>query len=157
MPEFEWSWSVEPDNESLAGACPSWMSHEDFHTLAEGYVKSMMWCNTMDHSDETNELEFVSVGDGDQLQIRTLEDAAKDVADFVSANHENCKKLMQELDEGWGCIGHNFALSRNGHGAGFFDSGATVADEMQEASKPYGECTWYVYDEGTLDDGTVGL
>lgn len=39
----------------------------------------------------------------------------------------------------WGLVGHNFHLSRNGHGSGFFDSDFNRRDELQKLSKKFGE------------------
>lgn len=42
--------------------------------------------------------------------------------------------------------GHNFWLSRNGHGAGFFGSDAEHAGELQKATKPYGSVDLYAHE-----------
>jgi len=42
--------------------------------------------------------------------------------------------------------GHDFWLTRNGHGAGFWDRGlGTVGEELSKASKPYGTVDLYVH------------
>jgi hypothetical protein len=47
--------------------------------------------------------------------------------------------------------GHDFWLTRNGHGAGFWDRGlGMVGDRLTENSKPYGEANLYVEDDGTV-------
>lgn len=47
--------------------------------------------------------------------------------------------------------GHDFALSRNGHGAGFFDRGLDeVGDQLQQAAQEAGECDIYVGDDKKL-------
>lgn len=42
-------------------------------------------------------------------------------------------------------VGHDFMLTRNGHGAGFWDRGlGAVGDRLTEGTKPYGEYTLFV-------------
>lgn len=42
------------------------------------------------------------------------------------------------------CAGHDFWLSRNGHGSGFFDRGGEpVFDRLQSAARSFGECDPY--------------
>lgn len=45
---------------------------------------------------------------------------------------------------------HDFILTRNGHGAGFWDRGITHGDELTKACKPYGCVNLYVGDDGKL-------
>jgi hypothetical protein len=48
-------------------------------------------------------------------------------------------------------FGHNFALTRNGHGAGFWDKGwGELGAELTTWSKTFGEQDLYVGDDGKL-------
>lgn len=48
-------------------------------------------------------------------------------------------------------IGHDFILTRNGHGAGFWDRGLGArGDRLTAACKPYGSLTAYVGDDGLV-------
>jgi len=47
--------------------------------------------------------------------------------------------------------GHDFWLTRNGHGAGFWDRGiGETGDKLTEASTGFGEVDLYVGDDGKL-------
>ncbi len=47
--------------------------------------------------------------------------------------------------------GHDFWLTRNGHGAGFWDRGLGAAgDRLTDAAHAYGESSWYVGDDGLI-------
>jgi hypothetical protein len=49
-------------------------------------------------------------------------------------------------------IGHDFWLTRNGHGAGFWDRGlGELGDFLTKMSKPFGEATLYVSDDGEVE------
>lgn len=48
-------------------------------------------------------------------------------------------------------IGHDFTLTRNGHGAGFWDRGlGDVGDALTDLCKPFGEVSAYVGDDGKI-------
>lgn len=48
-------------------------------------------------------------------------------------------------------VGHDFWLTRNGHGAGFWDRGTgAVGDALTKLAKPYGGCDLYVGDDGRV-------
>lgn len=47
--------------------------------------------------------------------------------------------------------GHDFWLTRNGHGAGFWDRGfGDVGDKLSDAARAFGTCDIYVGDDGRL-------
>lgn len=74
-----------------------------------------------------------------------LTESATDVADFVAANWSDVKTLDP------GQVGHDFCLTRNGHGAGFWDRGlGELGDRLTRASKPYGTQDGYIGDNGLL-------
>jgi hypothetical protein len=48
-------------------------------------------------------------------------------------------------------FGHDFWLTRNGHGAGFWDRGlGALGDRLTDASKPYGEVNLWVDADGSV-------
>lgn len=92
--------------------------------------------------------------DGEPLQdhfdINSLSNYTKakldqDCQDFQDKN----ATLMAGLDSAQ--CGHDFALTRNHHGAGFWDRGlGAVGDELTKAAKAYGEADLYEGDDGHL-------
>ena len=70
---------------------------------------------------------------------------------------EDCRKFQEDnaaLLEGYSLstAGHDFWLTRNGHGAGFWDGDyeKDVGDKLTVASKSFGEIDLYVGDDGEL-------
>lgn len=59
--------------------------------------------------------------------------------------------LLEQHPESMGRNGHNFWLSRNGHGAGFFDTDSPVADALQEAAKTFGTVDLYIDTDGKVE------
>ena len=48
-------------------------------------------------------------------------------------------------------LGHDFWLTRNGHGAGFWDRGlGELGDRLTGLAKPYGTVDLYITDDGKV-------
>src|SRR5208282_4430730 len=84
----------------------------------------------------------------------TLRRMAEDCADF---QEKNAALLEQAYASGTrdgnpGHAGHDFWLTRNGHGAGFWDSDypQPLGDQMTKAAKGYGEADLYLGDDNYI-------
>jgi hypothetical protein len=60
-----------------------------------------------------------------------------------------------QAELGDGQVGHDFWLTRNGHGAGFWDrfsggQGATYGRLLTQAAEAYGTCDLYIGDDGRV-------
>lgn len=53
-------------------------------------------------------------------------------------------------EEGIATAGHDLWLSRNGHGAGYWENHSEAAERLDAAAKELGECYLYVGDDGLL-------
>lgn len=68
-----------------------------------------------------------------------------DCADFIRCNALLLNSLSEEQ------VGHDFWLTRNHHGAGFWDRGlGKVGDELTAHAHAYGESELYIGDDGSL-------
>lgn len=91
-----------------------------------------------------------------------IEDFAPGTLDKMAAD---CRELQkQQIDWlGWDHLtslrygtmelaGHDFWLTRNGHGSGFWDGGwkEPAATKLTKAAKAFGECNLYVGDDGLI-------
>lgn len=101
-----------------------------------GYLEAMEWLLP----EETNR---------DKLRgftRKAIKAAIADCADFQQANAEALARYEAESGRGPSYAGHDFYLSRNGHGAGFFDRGDDpVFNELQDAARVYGSTNEDVY------------
>ena len=89
--------------------------------------------------------------DETRLTIGTLRSLAADARDFEKANREDLDWLGDTYKLGEARLGNLFALSRSGHGAGFFEY-PDGGDKLQRAAKAYGSVNL------TLDpDGRIRL
>jgi hypothetical protein len=104
------------------------------------YVECALWSShdTDDHGNAYDGLEGLDLSPEAEKVMR------QDCIDFVWANRHALRK--SGLDAGQ--AGHDFWLTRNGHGAGFWDRGlGEIGDYLSRQSKPYGSCDLYVGDD----------
>lgn len=110
------------------------------------YLECALWAG-LDWSDETADNpepldEHYGIGD---VSDEARAELARDVADFCEANADD----LADLEPGQ--VGHDFYLTRNGHGAGFWDRGlGDVGDRLSEAARVYGTSELYPGDDGRL-------
>ncbi len=108
------------------------------------YLECALWSSTDDNSQPFDK----------SYSINDFSDAAKESAisecnDFRTTNAELLAKYnVIYSDES---AGHDFWLTRNGHGAGFWDRNlGEVGKELTVMTKPYGESYVYLGDDGEL-------
>lgn len=83
-----------------------------------------------------------------------IAEAREHCADFEEANGDNLARYYEESGRDESSAGHDFWLSRCGHGAGFFDRGNHACfDALQEAAQVYSSrsvvvCRGEMYFEG---------
>lgn len=79
------------------------------------------------------------------IEPESLAKMRAEVEDFVNSESINLEGLSDDM------IGHDFWLTRNRHGAGFWDRGLGAQGEaLTKASHTYGEVWLYVGDDGKI-------
>ena len=118
------------------------MELDDF-TMA--YIEAALWTSGCD------EESFDEVYSWEDLDPDTLAKVKEDCQQFQTEN----KDLLEEAyklypDTEWtpqARAGHDFWLTRNGHGAGFWDRGiGEVGDDLTKACEKWGEVWWEAED-----------
>lgn len=128
--------------------------------FCQGYAEAILWANAYHYVSEDDYLdidgEYEMVPDDDaqyayQSPGRWWEGMGidfRDAVDFLAANLGTMAGLIRNTDtvpapvvtDFWAQCGHDFALTRNGHGAGFWDRGyGDVGDRLTDAARAYGE------------------
>lgn len=80
-----------------------------------------------------------------------IEDAKQDCDAFEAANAEDLALYSELTGRDDESAGHDFWLSRNGHGAGFFDRGTDpVFSRLQKAARVWSGKDAYLGDDGFL-------
>jgi hypothetical protein len=96
-------------------------------------------------NDDGTQLD--SEHDTDDFSDEAKAEMKKDCDDFEKANADD----LEETGADDGRNGHDFCLTRNRHGAGFWDRGyGKVGDRLTEAAHAHGESNVYKGDDGKL-------
>ena len=111
----------------------------NIETILTNYVACALWSSTDDNGDPLDANYTI-----DDIAPTTLTSMREDVANFINANKRML--IAGGLDDGQ--IGHDFWLTRNRHGAGFWDRGlGEVGNRLTHASHACGEVYLYVGDD----------
>ena len=117
--------------------------------FAQGYVECALWLLHNDDGEPVDE-DY----DVEDIDTETLLEMKRECADFQEANKEG---LNSAYDTPWydaAKAGHDFWLTRNHHGAGFWDRGlGEVGRKLTEAAHVYGDYDLYVGDDGKVRAG----
>lgn len=113
--------------------------------MTRGYVACALW-SELDDEGEPLDRSF----DVHDVPAELYAESLAACADFLRATSLR-PMLCAPWDKNPEAAGHDFLLTRNGHGAGFWDRGAGVAgDELSHAARAEGPVSLYVGDDGGL-------
>ena len=136
-----------------------------------GYLEAALWTESDTLNDEAlpdengEELHLDDAGFGlDDFAPEAIKSARTDCADFLFANRRQLRAAAEwymsesntrgpyTMDTVFELLGHDFWLTRNGHGVGFWDRGfpGSLGDELSDMTRPYGETSAYVGDDGQI-------
>ena len=116
-----------------------WSSHDSDQTDCEFLDEKFDITDFDDNANQTIETDCVKF-------IESNHDDLVEYADNVSYNSEECLSAYE-------VAGHDFWLTRNGHGAGFWDRNGIdddLGNRLTDSCKDFGECWIYVNDDQTL-------
>lgn len=106
------------------------------HHFIDGYIDCMLWANGFVDQDENAVLE---ASDRDDLSWDALKNLVRDAVGFYTAQIAPLH-TAEAQGRPWDHLGHDFALTRNGHGVGYWDRElGAVGDELTTAAEAYGE------------------
>lgn len=109
--------------------------------FTEAYFECALWSSL---DDDGTPFDAIA---GD-FSPETAAQMEADCADFQTANAELLQAAYEDFDFNDARAGHDFWLTRNHHGAGFWDRGlGEIGSRLTEAALAYGECDLYVGDD----------
>ena len=102
------------------------------------YIECAFWCST-------DSLDARGYG-LDDIAAATLQDMVDDCDAFTSANALDLSRAGDDVQNG-----HDFWVTRNRHGTGFWDRGyGDVGKRLTDAAHVYGESNLYVGADGMI-------
>lgn len=116
-------------------------------SFTKGYIEALFF-STSDESDESGGRPLDDNYSASDLAPAARASLEKDAQRFYARYEEMWTTHISDED-----AGHEFALSRNGHGTGFFDNDdlpAGLRKTLQAAAKSFGETYLYVGDDGQI-------
>lgn len=127
--------------------CEYQLPRVDLDLMFAAYVECAVWAGSDWSSDsDGNPTPLEATGySADDVAEETAVAMRADVEAFAAANAGD----LAGMDSGQ--AGHDFFLTRNHHGAGFWDRGlGEIGDRLTAAAHAYGESDLFVGDDGQL-------
>jgi hypothetical protein len=110
--------------------------------FTRAYLIAALWSSTDDDGDPLD-----SLYDLRDFSDEAIKKAIEDTTAFQEENEEDLSDAPGDDEQ----HGHDFWLTRNRHGAGFWDRGyGAVGDRLTDAAEAWGEVWLYVGDDGEL-------
>lgn len=110
----------------------------------DAYVECALWSST-DNADESGGAPLDDNYGPEDIEPETLAAMREDCADFI-------ERAGLEARAHWNAdsAGHDFWLTRNGHGTGFWDRGVPDGQELTRICKEWRGVDLYVGDDGRI-------
>ena len=111
------------------------------NTFTKAYIEAALWSSTDDDDQPLDENYDIS-----DLAPSTLQGMIEDCKAFQEANAKDIDGKDEQA-------GHDFWLTRNGHGCGFWeipDWEEEAGKRLTEATHTFGEVYLYVGDDGKI-------
>lgn len=114
-----------------------------------GYFECALWSGLDETTGADNPPPLDDRFTVDDLADETRAQLARDLARFLRGLDRSDISEVARLDAGQ--VGHDLCLTRNGHGAGFWDRGlGELGERLSVHARAIGESTLYVGDDGKL-------
>lgn len=152
--------SEDSSADDLAQMAAQPFSHGEEEMVA-GYIECALWSEqdwrAMHEAGEDNPPPLDDVYGPDDLEAETRAEMVSECRAFADANSADIDTVLNGLDGyTWGNVGHDFLLTRNGHGAGFWDRTYEEGEvrkallRLSEACEGYGSFNLDSTAEGTV-------
>lgn len=126
----------------------------ELDSFTRGYITTALW-SSMDEAGKSLD----ETSDWSDLAPECLASMRQDCAQFQELYHDTIQAAIDtgevvcgpDFDE-WGRAGHDFWLTRCGHGAGFWDGDwpEPMAEHLSDAARKCGTVDLYVGDDGKI-------
>ena len=119
--------------------------------MTAAYVECALWVgqnwSDVGEGGEDNPRPWDDDYSADDVSEDAMEEIKRECAAFYRDNREHLAAGEWDAEQ----AGHDFFLTRNRHGAGYWDRGKGASgDALTEAAHVYGETDFYVREDGKL-------
>jgi len=130
-------------------------TQSEFREFFIGFLTCALW-SSYDNSTESGGEPFDANYTRHDIAFSSLLSMARECRDFMQANSDDLSAFCSEYSPTGNfseieCAGHDFWLTKNGHGVGFLDRGLSdLGKRLSAASKVYGSTDLYLGDDGKI-------
>jgi hypothetical protein len=127
--------------------------------ILRGYIEAALWSSTDESTPSGGDPLDKHYGPGD-IAASSRKSMRRDIVKFVRANkgavaeYGEHREYNPEHGSVWEHLGHDLWLTRNGHGAGFWDCDYGGRDEigekLTEGAEKLGSSDMFVGDDGQI-------
>lgn len=100
--------------------------------VLDSYLETLLWA-----SGEEGEFDGITIFDFSEEAVNS---SKSDIEAFIEKINAKPNAIAEANEYDDRMLGHNFALSRNGHGAGFFDDNNDILQNIcreTKSAEPY--------------------
>jgi hypothetical protein len=125
------------------------INKDNLVTMLRAYALCAIWSSTDDAGhplDDGREIDAIAPDTYEAMRDDCAAFAQQCADDIRAARYAVPGRLYD-----WGNVGHDFWLTRNGHGAGFWDRGlGDIGARLSAAARACGEVNLHVGDDGKI-------
>lgn len=128
------------------------MKASELDEFTRAYVECALW-STNDESTPQGGEPLDKNYSAENIDPATLDSMAEDCRKFQESNAKDLAKYNHPFLSADELGGHDFWLTRNGHGAGFWDRNwlpKDAGERLSEAARKCGEVDLYVGNDGLI-------
>lgn len=128
------------------------MNDRDFALFVQAYFVCMLWSSTECNEEGTDCMPLDDSYSVEDIAQTAVEEQTAECRDFCEANLQELTSAASHPWYSWEQAGHDFWLTRCGHGAGFWDRGLPqrTSDALSNAARIAGNRDPYVGDDGLI-------
>lgn len=118
--------------------------------LLDNYIECALWTGVTSNDPEANDNVYGC--SNDQITKESLATMKNDCVNFLSLVKPFMANYKKLVGDGYlASMGHDFWLTRNGHGAGFWDRGhGELGKELTKIAKSFGECNGFLTEQNQI-------
>ena len=110
--------------------------------FVRAYLEAALWASSVPDGDEPLDAVFGI----DDFSKEAFDQAVRECNDFIKSNRKDLESVGTEAQHG-----HDFWLTRNRHGAGFWDRGyGAVGKRLTDNAHAYGQANAYAGEDGVV-------
>lgn len=130
------------------------LSEFEIQAIIRGYMECALWASNDEATPDGGEPMDANYDLGD-FSLELLDEIDRDVREFVAANEADVALCALHGEFTFEGVGHDYWLTRNGHGAGFWDREYGHQDALDAGQRLTKACQYTEYHLYIGDDDQI--